>query len=361
MGNSRFDFVIVGGGIVGACAAEELARGGATVAVLDAGAEPGHATPRAAGVGVPSLRYLTNPDFYQWLVDAQARLRLDIARLEPKHGAFSIVRPIVRALRPRDLDAFEALVDTLDIGRWVSKDDLVREAPGFSLPKDRRYAVDDDGLMLDGARYLHAVKATAIAAGAVWQQGCEVHALTEATGEAVLSGTAGDVSADRVVLATGAWAGTGALVRPLPVRPQRGQLAVLETGVELRCILSSAFYLAPDVDGRVIVGATEEDVGFDERATVQGVARLMTFAAAAMPALRNAQPVRLQVGFRPVSETGEPLVGRVPGTDRIYMCAGHAGHGLLSARATGEGLASGLLHDQWEALPETMCPVVGTH
>lgn len=360
MAKSTHDIAVVGGGIVGACTAEELARGGASVVVLDAGETPGHATPRAAGVGVPSLRYADAPDFYRWLLDAQGRLRDDIARLEPAHGPFSVERPILRALRARDLETLGERVDVAAAGRWLSSDEVAAEAPEFSLPKDRRYVVDDAGLMVEGSRYLAAVRASAIAYGVDWRQGSVVDELVEGEGETRLHGSGTDVRADRVVLATGAWAGTATLCQPLPVRPQRGQLAWLDGDAELRCILSSAFYLAPGIDGRIVVGATEEDVGFDERCTVEGVARLMAFAASAMPALRDAQPVRYQVGFRPVSATGEPLVGRVPTTERVYVATGHAGHGLLSARATAEGLAAGLLRDEWEALPETMCPIAAS-
>ena len=107
---------------------------------------------------------------------------------------------------------------------------------------------------------------------------------------------------------------------------------------------------------RVVVGATEESAGFDESVTVEGVNRLLMFANAAMPALSACEPVEFRAGLRPVSATGRPVVGRVPDRTRVFVSAGHAGHGLLSARATARGLTAGLLDDDWDSLPYSMCP-----
>ncbi|GAA2906193.1 glycine oxidase ThiO [Streptosporangium fragile] len=348
----RYDFALVGGGIVGACLAEELAGAGASVTVLDAGAEPGHATNRAAGVAVPSLRYLADPELYGWLQWGRGRLAADIDRLEPAHAPFSVPSPILRALRTVDVEAVAAHLDAPGHGEWIEVEKLASVAPGLRLPADRHYLFDRAGLMVDGRRYLAAVHHNCLAAGVRWRQGVTVAAADG--GE--LRTSAGAVHADRVVVTAGAWSAAAGLAGGAPVYPQRGQLAVLRTGADLTCILSSAFYLAPGVNGGVVVGATEEDAGFDDRCTVAGISRLLRFAATAMPELADASPVELRAGLRPASRTGRPLVGRVPGHDRLYLAAGHAGHGLLSARGTAEGLAAGLVRDDWDALPESFCP-----
>ncbi|MEJ8651934.1 FAD-dependent oxidoreductase [Streptomyces sp. MS1.AVA.3] len=349
------DYLLVGGGIVGACLAEELARTGASVMVLDAGREAGHATRKAAGVAVPSLRYLDRSDFYQWLCQGRERLHRDIRRLQPAHGEFSVASPILRALRTTDAEAYGDRLSAAGAGEWIDSAELPAVAPGMKLPADRHYLLDPHGLMVDGGRYLEAVRRQCLAAGVTWHQDTTVRSLTEdASGvEAVTDN--GTLRADRVVLTTGAWSG-GPLAPDLPVYPQRGQLVQLETAEKLPCIFSSAFYLAPGVDGRVIVGATEEDAGFHEQCTAGGIGRLLMFAGAALPALADAAPVELRAGLRPATRTGFPLTGRVPGRSRTYVAAGHAGHGLLSARISAEGMAAGLTADAWDALPEEFCP-----
>ncbi|PPK67094.1 FAD-dependent oxidoreductase [Actinokineospora auranticolor] len=350
----RTDFAVVGGGIVGACVAEELAARGASVVVLDAGEQPGHATNQAAGVAVPSLRYLSDPDFHAWLTAAKTRLDADVLRLEPEYGAFSVTRPILRALRAEHVEQFGDRLADPDLGRWLSAADVAET--GLTLPAGRRYLMDERGLMVDGRRYLLAVRRRCLAEGVRWAQDSLVRYIDERPGEALAHTRTGVVRAERVVVAAGAWSSVAGLAEGTGIGPQRGQMVVLDADAEPSHILSSAFYLAPGVDGRVIVGATEENVGYDERVTAEGIARLLMFATAAMPDLGRARPVELRAGLRPVSASGKPVVGRVPGRERVYVAAGHAGHGLLSARATASGLAAGLLDDDWDALPYSLCP-----
>ncbi|MGW7364413.1 NAD(P)/FAD-dependent oxidoreductase [Streptomyces sp. NPDC054841] len=354
--SSPHDFALVGGGIVGACLAEELSSQGASVLVLDSGDEPGHATNRAAGVAVPSLRYLGDREFYDWLRTAKQDLDADVARLEPEYGAFSVARPILRALRETDVETYGEVLDGLDVGAWVEGDALAGATPGLKLPPSRRYLLDESGLMVDGRRYLDAVRRRCLDQGVTWRQGSTVREVREDGPAVAVITDDGTVRADRVVISAGAWTSGKGLAESTGVRPQRGQMAVLRTEEKLTCILSSAYYLAPGVGDDVIVGATEEDAGFAEHVTTQGIAQLLRFATTAMPALGGSVPVELRAGLRPVSGTGRPLAGALPGHERIFVSAGHAGHGLLSARCTGKGMAAGLLGDDWDALPYSMCP-----
>ena len=99
----------------------------------------------------------------------------------------------------------------------------------------------------------------------------------------------GSFRADRFLLAAGAW--TEALLEPLGwkpgIRPVRGQIALLHTGTPLlrRILLWGARYLVPRPDGRVLVGSTEEDVGFSKRTTASAVGELLTLAGALVPGL----------------------------------------------------------------------------
>lgn len=350
------DFAIVGGGIVGACLAEELSRQGASVLVLDAGAEPGHATHRAAGVAVPSLRYLDDHEFYSWLRGAKLDLDADVARLEPEFGTFSVVRPILRALREQDIETYGHLLAEAGAGARVTGDDLATVATGLKLPPSRHYLHAESGLMIDGRRYLDAVLGRCREQGVTWQQGRRVREVREDGHRVMIRTDQETLHADRVVIAAGAWSSGTGLAESTGIRPQRGQMVVLRTDEKLSSILSSAYYLAPGVGDDILVGATEEDAGFADHVTAQGIGALLRFATTAMPGLAASVPLELRAGLRPVSDTGRPLAGALPGHDRIFISAGHAGHGLLSARTTAKGMAAGLLGDDWDALPYRMCP-----
>jgi glycine oxidase len=357
-GSQRCDVVLVGGGLVGACLAEELAGYGVGVVVLDAGGEPGHATGKAAGVAVTSLRYLQDEAFHGWLAQARTGLDHDIARLEPRLGAFSLSRPVLRLLTGDDVAALAAAGRPDAAGHPVDEADLARLAPGLRIPDDRRPFLVEDGLTVNGRSYLLAVQAAAVRAGVDWRQEQVVTAIDEnESGVLVRCSDGTCVAAERVVVTAGAW--TGQLV-DVPVVPQRGQLVLLDAPqAALECIVSSRLYLAPLPDGSLLVGATEEDSGFDHRSTAGAVAGILAFALRLLPELASATVIEARAGLRPVTATGRPIAGRAPGYRRVYVAAGHAGHGLISARATAQGVASGLEYGDWSGLPEDFCPHEG--
>jgi glycine oxidase len=152
-------------------------------------------------------------------------------------------------------------------------------------------------------------------------------------------GDSGRLSAGRFLIAAGAW--TDALLgqvgwRP-GVRPVRGQIALLETGHEgvRPILLQGKRYLVPRTDGRVLVGSTEEDAGFDARPTGLGIHGLLGFAVQLVPALGSASLERCWAGLRPASPDGLPFLGPVPGWDNLFVAAGHFRSGIQLSPATG--------------------------
>ena len=94
-------------------------------------------------------------------------------------------------------------------------------------------------------------------------------------------------------------------------------------------------YLVPRPDGRVLVGATEEEAGFDRRTTAGGVAGLLEFACRLVPGLSEATVERTWAGLRPVSPDALPLIGPVPGCEGLVLAAGHGRNGLQMSPVTG--------------------------
>jgi glycine oxidase len=151
--------------------------------------------------------------------------------------------------------------------------------------------------------------------------------------------------ADAVVLAAGAWA--SALCGPTvaasmqPVRPIRGQLLHLRVphSVASRVLWGPSCYVVPRLDGTVLVGATVEDVGFDERPTLGGVRALATAAATLVPALESAALEGVRVGLRPATKDELPIVGRSAATAGVFHALGHYRNGVLLAPLTAQLLA----------------------
>ena len=161
-----------------------------------------------------------------------------------------------------------------------------------------------------------------------------------------------DLDADVVVVATGAWVG-----RLLPefanlVRPVRGEIVRLTAGRHtprltrtVRAIVEGrGVYLVPRATGELVVGATQEEVGFDRTVTAGGVHRLLADSRRVLPAVDEYGLIETAAGLRPVSRDGAPLIGRVaPG---LVVAAGHGRNGLLFAPFTAELVCAAVRGDE---------------
>src|SRR5262249_8818085 len=159
---------------------------------------------------------------------------------------------------------------------------------------------------LRNPRHLQALVAGCAAVGVRLRPQTPVHGL-ERSGNRVTALVAGDgrTRAGAYVVTGGAW--TDGLLAPLGcqlgIRPVRGQLALLNTGRPLvrRVLMSGPRYLVPRLDGRVLVGSTEENAGFDRRTTAEAIRDLLGLAVTLVPALAAAPLERCWAGLRPGS------------------------------------------------------------
>ena len=140
----------------------------------------------------------------------------------------------------------------------------------------------------------------------------------------------------------------------LPVKPVRGQMAQLQVSqLPFTCVIEQGRrYVVPRADGLILVGSTEEDVGFEKRNTTEGVASLLKFAESVVPELGRAEMVRCWAGLRPGSPDELPFLGAVPEFSNLFVGAGHFRSGLQMSPATG-AILSDLLLDRTPAIDMT--------
>jgi glycine oxidase len=185
---------------------------------------------------------------------------------------------------------------------------------------------------VDNRRLVRALDIAARRAGVTIVSSVEVLGLTTSGGRVTGVAAADQTwSADLVVLAAGAWSAEirGALPRP-PVRPQRGQILALDqSSVGLGHVLLTTTdpYFVPRADGRLVIGATREEAGWDASFTAGGVAWLLNRAVEVVPALSQCPIAEMWIGFRPLSADGLPLIGR-GGLDGLYFLTGHGPSGI---------------------------------
>jgi len=149
-----------------------------------------------------------------------------------------------------------------------------------------------------------------------------------------------------VVLAAGAWSrgleGLPAALRP-PVRPVKGQLISLRMDplapLVRHVVRAPNVYLVPRLDGRLIIGATSEEKGFDATLTAGGMLALLEAAWRVVPAIEELPIDEMWVGHRPGSRDDAPILGRAP-VDGLVYATGHSRNGILLAPVTAGAISS---------------------
>jgi glycine oxidase len=175
--------------------------------------------------------------------------------------------------------------------------------------------------------------------GAVFES--PVEAATVTSGRDAVSVRVGDDrrEADMVVVATGSWSKRVRIenIPALPVRPVRGQLLQLRWADDRpprRVLWGPRCYAVPWSDGTLLVGATAEEVGFNESATVAGVRRLTSAVVDLLPSAAMAAFEAVRVGLRPALPDGLPAIGPISRAPRVVVATGHFRNGILLAPLT---------------------------
>jgi glycine oxidase len=337
------NIIVIGAGIVGCAVAYALASRGARVRVIERRQVGQGATRASAGVLCPHIEG-----------HSASLLHLGVRSL-------SLYDAFVDGVRSDSGLAVEYRRDgTLEVALTDEEAGRLREAAGHHAARgvDHRYldaaeARDAEpaiatevtaALLVPSHGYVGVTALTRALAAAAAARGTESIAAdvkrVDGTGRGVrvvAGGTTYD--ADVAVIAAGSWSGVltvGEKPRA-PVRPVRGQLLHLAGSAApavKHVIWGRACYIVPWQDESLLVGATSEDVGFDERATVAGVRDLLEAACDLLPGAWQAQFREVRVGLRPATPDELPIIGRSSTTPAIVYATGHYRNGVLLAPLT---------------------------
>lgn len=244
--------------------------------------------------------------------------------------------------------------------RLLTGDGVHDLEPSVSIDATGALAIETHGFV-SVPDLTEALAAAAARAGAEFRLGVSATAIRRHHGELAIETTDGVMSADRVVLAAGSWSGEIPIeaLDPAPVKPIRGQLLHLiwpGQPVLRRVLWSSECYIVPWPNGRVLVGATVEDAGFDERATAAGVRDLLEAACTLVPQLWQASFVEARVGLRPASPDGLPMIGRAAAVPQVIYATGHYRNGILLAPLTAQLVADLVLGREDDDALRTLAP-----
>jgi glycine oxidase len=349
LATNSHDVAVVGGGIVGLACAWRAAQRGMSVVVLERDRLGGGASEVAAGMLAP----VTEADFGE---DELLQLNLTAAERWPAFAAeltaasglptgYRETGALVVAVDRDDAEELHRLVELhASLGlpsRWVGPRDCRALEPGLS-PRVRGAIHAPRDHQADPVATVRALAHACRAAGVDLRENVEVAELVRSGGNVAGVRTATtEVAAKSVVIAAGAWSAALAPDAP-PIRPVKGQIAALRAPdpslAPSLVVRTPRCYLLARDDGRIVLGATVEERGFDTRTTAEGVFRLLEWAREALPDVGELEWSGVRAGLRPGTPDNLPAVGRA-GADGLVWATGHYRNGVLLAPLTGELVA----------------------
>ena len=358
------DVIIVGAGVIGLGIAWRLAARGARVTVFDRGAAGRGASHAAAGMlaacaeaepGEEALVVLGRASQAMWPAFAAELVQATGIDVELRQeGTLDVA--LTADDKAQVLHHFEfqkALGLPLE---WLTAAETRRREPHLATTLAGAVWSPTDH-QVDNRRLAAALLAAATGAGANVREHCEVREVAATTGRVggVILADGTLVKSDVVVIAAGAWSrGIGGLASELrpPVRPIKGQMLALRMDARAplvsHVVWAPGVYLVPRRDGRLIVGATVEERGFDTALTAGGLLTLLESAWRAVPAIEELAIDEMWVGHRPGCRDDAPVIGpsQMPG---LFHATGHHRNGILLAPITAGAVAGLILDGRCEA------------
>jgi D-amino-acid dehydrogenase len=359
MGTTHCDVAVVGGGLVGLSLAFELAGGGASVTIVDAGF-PGRATDAGAGILSPDTSADADRDSFEFAFEAAAHYPTLLAQLgaegiDTDGTGYARCGLLSVGLRPHEDAWFQPFADLVT----ARSADVVSEITTSTaenlfppLGSVHRVLHCTSAARVDGRGLAEALRRGAQARGVQMVSGTVRGVSGASTGEhgstvgRVDVEGADDVRCGALAVAGGAWSASMGkwLNSPLPIVPTKGQIVHLgvpgptESWPSVQPLLTH--YLVPWPGGRVACGGTfEVGAGFDTGVTAAGLHELLRECLIVAPGLADARYLQTRVGLRPTSPDDRPVAGSVPGWDNVWVATGHGASGLLLGPYTAKRLA----------------------
>jgi len=361
----RSPIIIVGAGVIGLGVAWRAAARGLPVRVLERSAVPAGASVSAAGMLAAHAEIALDERALIELAEFSSGLWPDfVAELEEasdRDVEYEACGSLIVALDRDDAERLQHLLRYMHARsfpvRWMHADAAREEEPLLSshttgavlCPRDDR---------INPRALVSALYEAALRAGAQIDVETEVSRVEISAGAVtgVVLADGSVIESERVVIAAGAWSpqieGLGAM-QPR-IRPVKGQILALAPSPSVgapalrRVVRGPDAYLVPRRDGRLIVGATSEERGFDTQMTAGGVFELLRGAYEVAPYIYELDLVDMWTGHRPASRDNAPILGGCD-IDGLFFCTGHYRNGIQQAPAS-VALMSALLAGEAPAL-----------
>jgi glycine oxidase ThiO len=337
------DVLIIGGGIIGLAIALQLRLEGAQVTVLSRDFKQA-ASHAAAGMLAPQAEVIPASPMLELCLRSRDLYPAWAEALEAMTGATTgywacgILKPVYQdeMTAARDVKSHPSNSDATP-SYWLDRSAIHTHQPGLSAEVTGGWWYPKDA-QVDNRSLTATLWMAAREAGVAIQEGVTVESiLTEGDRVTGVRSRSGDWYANHYILATGAWAGE---LLSVPVYPKKGQMlsvkVPVEQGLPLQHVLfGNEIYIVPRRDGRIIVGATSEAVGFLPNNTPAGIQALLSRAIRLFPAIADYAIQECWWGFRPATPDEAPILGTSPYTN-LTLAMGHYRNGILLTPITAQ-------------------------
>ena len=333
------EFLIIGGGVIGLSVARELhKRGAGSIRVVDKRSIGSEASWAAAGMLAPNAECHADDELFR-LCTASNELYPNFAKelLDETGIDIELDRTGTLVLAFTDDEAAEYAAKyewqrTAGIqAEKLTADEILKLEPNISPSVHSGYLYPNDW-QVENRKLVAALR-----------RYCEISGI-----ELIEKAEITSLPNDRTVIVTaGAW--TNHLLPDPTVKPIRGQMISLAGGdsrILRHVIYSPRGYIVPRNDGRVLVGATVEDVGFTKEVTPEAIVSLRSAAVEISPSLAKLDIAESWAGLRPFLEGEMPVIGRVPDLENTFVATGHYRNGILLAPITAKMIADEILGTQ---------------
>lgn len=330
-----WDVIILGGGIIGVSLARELRKHGAGVLIVERSQPGREASWASAGMLAPSGSQL--PEALAPLARASAQMFPEFAHeLEDESRMHVDLRDQGTIVTAEEADERNALPELSEAELRALEPNLAYR-PGLHVLQER--SVDPHALMT-------ALVAAAKHRNVHFASGSPAQEVSSSGGQLSVKTERSAYLAPAVVNCCGAWSGLVVAGRPdylcVPVRPVKGQMLCLAASRRdflKHTVRSAEVYLAPRSDGRILVGATVEEAGFDKRVQPEVIQKFHQLAANFAPELGEARMLEAWAGLRPGTADSLPVMGKtaLPG---YFVASGHFRNGILLAPVTAAIMAN---------------------
>ena len=339
--------LIIGGGAVGLSLAYELNGHGWSVEVVDR-QQPGLESSWAgAGLLPPCISRIGDPALDS-MVEMSNRLHREwAAKLLDETGIDNEYNPCGALLLASNEEHLASLQQ--DIAYWQEQSVRLDQLDSHALAETEPAVAADrvldayfapDEAQVRNPRHLKALLTACEQRGVRIRRGVEITGFEQRDGRVTAAiHEQGRIKAEQFCICGGAW--SSPLLVPFglqaALKPIRGQIVLLAADRPiLKHIIydGSLYYLVPRVDGRVLVGSTVEDVGFDKTTTEAATSAMIEFARQLAPELAEARVEKCWAGLRPATADGLPYIGRIPDVVNGFVAAGHFRCGLQLSTST---------------------------